>query len=377
MIPFNKATITGNELEYISQVIASKKLSGDGVFTNKCAQFFESKYGFKKALLTTSCTDALEMCAILCDIQVGDEIIAPSYTFVSTVNAFILRGATVRFTDSQTDNPNMDGDLIEPLINSKTKAIICVHYAGIPCDMDKLVALANKHHLFLIEDAAQAIDSYYKGKAIGSFGHFGVFSFHETKNITCGEGGLLVINDEAYIKRAEIIRDKGTNRKSFLKGEVDKYGWVDIGSSFLPSELNAAFLFAQLEKLDDIQQKRRINWELYFDELIDLQNSKKISLPSIPNFIINGVHTFYIICNDENERSDLINYLNENKIKAFFHHISLHNSIYFKNKHDGRDLPMAIHFTNCLLRLPLYDELTKDQIKSITMAIKQFYLTER
>ena len=217
MIPFNKATITGNELEYISQVIASKKLSGDGVFTNKCAQFFESKYGFKKALLTTSCTDALEMCAILCDIQVGDEIIAPSYTFVSTVNAFILRGATVRFTDSQTDNPNMDGDLIEPLINSKTKAIICVHYAGIPCDMDKLVALANKHHLFLIEDAAQAIDSYYKGKAIGSFGHFGVFSFHETKNITCGEGGLLVINDEAYIKRAEIIRDKGTNRKSFLK----------------------------------------------------------------------------------------------------------------------------------------------------------------
>lgn len=373
MIPFNKPHITGKEFEYIQQAILSRNLSGDGVFTKKCHSFFENKYGFKKALLTTSCTDALEMVAILCNIKPGDEVIAPSYTFVSTVNAFVLRGATIKFIDSEQNTPNIDPSLIEQQITPNTKAIICVHYAGISCNMEALCEIAKKHNLILIEDVAQAIDGYYKEKPLGSFGTFSVFSFHETKNITCGEGGLLVINDEAYIKRAEIIRDKGTNRKSFINGEVDKYGWVDIGSSFLPSELNAAYLFAQLENLDNIQSKRKELWNYYYSKLKSLENNKFIHLPFVPNYSSNAAHSFYIVCNSLNERTQLISHLKTNGITAFFHHISLHNSMYYKEKHDGRNLPMSDYFTNNLVRLPLYFDLKLEEIDFICENIKAFY----
>ena len=259
MLPFNKPYLAGNETHYIKQSVTSGKISGDGVFTRRCHDFFEKKYGFYKVLLTTSCTDALEMAAILLDIQPGDEIIAPSYTFVSTVNAFVLRGAKIIFADSSAESPNMDVNLVESLITSKTKAIVPVHYAGIACDMDPLIALAAKYGIHIVEDAAQAIDSYYKGKVLGSIGTLAAFSFHETKNIISGEGGMLVINDKQFVGRAEIIREKGTNRSAFFRGEVDKYNWVDIGSSFLPSDLIAAFLYAQIEQLDVIQQKRKYN----------------------------------------------------------------------------------------------------------------------
>ncbi len=373
MIPFNKPHITGKEFEYIQQAISSRNLSGDGVFTKKCHSFFENKYGFKKALLTTSCTDALEMAAILCNIKPGDEVIAPSYTFVSTVNAFVLRGATIKFIDSEQNTPNIDTGLIEQQITPNTKAIICVHYAGISCHMDDLCEIAKKHNLILIEDVAQAIDGYYKEKPLGSFGTFSVFSFHETKNISCGEGGLLVINDEAFINRAEIIRDKGTNRKSFINGEVDKYGWVDIGSSFLPSELNAAYLFSQLENLDNIQSKRKELWNYYYSKLKPLENNKFIHLPFVPNYSSNAAHSFYIVCNSLNERTQLISHLKTNGITAFFHHISLHNSKYYKEKHDGRNLPMSDYFTNNLVRLPLYFDLKLEDIDFICENIKAFY----
>ncbi|MCB0513731.1 MAG: dTDP-4-amino-4,6-dideoxygalactose transaminase, partial [Bacteroidetes bacterium] len=280
MINFNKPYFTGKETEYIQQAVQSGKISGDGMFTKKCHQFFESKYGFKKCLLTTSCTDALEMAAILIDIKEGDEVIMPSFTFVSTANAFVLRGANIIFADSYFDNPNIDADAIEQLITPKTKAIVVVHYAGMACDMDKIIELANKYKLFVIEDAAQAIDSFYisKGtkKPLGSIGHLAAFSFHETKNIISGEGGMLVINDERFIERAEIIREKGTNRSKFFRGEVDKYGWVDIGSSFLPSDIIAAFLYAQLENLDAIQTKRKEIWNSYFEGLKTLEERKLI-----------------------------------------------------------------------------------------------------
>ncbi|MEY4937884.1 MAG: hypothetical protein RIS64_4243, partial [Bacteroidota bacterium] len=255
-IPFNKPFLTGKEVHYIYQAVQSGKISGDGLFTKKCHDFFEKRYHFKKALLTTSCTDALEMAAILINIQPGDEVIMPSYTFVSTANAFVLRGAKIIFADSMRNHPNMDADSLESLITSRTKAIVPVHYAGVACDMDKIMALATKYNLYVIEDAAQAIDSFYKGKPLGSIGHLAAFSFHETKNIISGEGGMLAINDETFIERAEIIREKGTNRSKFFRGEIDKYGWVDIGSSYLPSDMIAAFLYAQLENLEVIQAKR-------------------------------------------------------------------------------------------------------------------------
>jgi dTDP-4-amino-4,6-dideoxygalactose transaminase len=266
-IPFNKPYLTGNETNYIYQAVQSGKISGDGIFTKKCHEFFELKYGFKKCLLTTSCTDALEMAAILSGIEDGDEVIIPSYTFVSTANAFVLRGAKIVFCDSQENHPNIDDTQIERLITSKTKAIVVVHYAGVACEMDNICSIATKHNLFLIEDAAQAIDSFYKGRPLGSFGHFAAFSFHETKNVISGEGGMLVINDLDFVERAEIIREKGTNRSKFFRGEIDKYGWVDIGSSYLPSDIIAAFLFAQLENLEIIQDKRLNLWNRYYHNL--------------------------------------------------------------------------------------------------------------
>jgi dTDP-4-amino-4,6-dideoxygalactose transaminase len=373
VIPFNKPYLTGKETIYIEDAAKRGKLSGDGYYTKKCQSFFEEKYGFKKVFLTTSCTDALEMAAILLDIQQGDEIIIPSYTFVSTANAFILRGATIRFADSHLEHPGMDEDNIETLITPNTKAIVVVHYAGIACDMDKITALAKKYNLYIIEDAAQAIDSFYKGKALGSIGHFAAFSFHETKNIISGEGGMLVINDEQFIQRAEIIREKGTNRNKFFRGEVDKYNWVDIGSSFLPSEITAAFLLAQIEQMDFIQQKRRMLWNTYYNELQILKH-KGIILPTIPDFASNNAHAFYLICNNLKERDALIQHLKTDNIIAVFHYLSLHDSLYFKEKHDGRILLNADKFSDCLVRLPLYFELTQKDITDIIVPlVKSFF----
>jgi dTDP-4-amino-4,6-dideoxygalactose transaminase len=372
-IGFNKPYMTGNELEYIKAAVTNKKISGDGEFTKKCHNFFENKYGFSKALLTTSCTDALEMCAMLLNIRPGDEVIVPSYTFVSTVNAFILRGANIVFVDSSADSPNMDVNLVEELITSKTKAIIPVHYAGVACDMDPLLALGNKYGIAIIEDAAQAIDSYYKGKPLGSFGAMSAFSFHETKNIISGEGGLFVSNDEKFNARAEIIREKGTNRSAFFRGEVDKYNWVDMGSSFLPSDIIAAFLFAQLEKMREIQSKRKAIWEHFGKALSPLTERSGVKLPYIPDYATNNAHMFYLVCNNIQERSALIEHLKKNNIQAVFHYLSLHKSDYFKGSHDGRELKFADHYTDTLLRLPFYYELSDNDLNRITDSILNFF----
>lgn len=362
MIPFNKPYLTGNETAYIEEAVKSGKISGNGNFTKKCQNYFETNYGIKKALLTTSCTDALEMAAILINIKEGDEVIMPSYTFVSTANAFVLRGATIVFADSMPNHPNIDVAKLEGLITSKTKAIVPVHYAGVACDMDVIMDLANQHDLYVIEDAAQAINSYYTGKggvkkALGSIGHMAAFSFHETKNIIAGEGGMLAINDERFIERAEIIWEKGTNRSAFFRGEVDKYGWVDIGSSFLPSEIIAAFLWAQLENLDKIQETRAQHWDNYYNELKNWTRKNEIGLPLVSDFATNNAHMFYLICKSLEQRTALIQHLKENNIMAVFHYLSLHKSPFYENKHDGRILSQTDSFTDRLVRLPLYYEL--------------------
>ena len=377
MIPFNKPFIIGNELKYIEDAVKSGKISGDGIFTKKCQDFFQDKYSFPKVLLTTSCTDALEMAAILCDIKEGDEVIVPSYTFVSSANAFALRGAKIIFADSYSDNPNVNPDSIEKLITNKTKAIVPVHYAGVACDMEKIMDIAKEHNLFVIEDAAQAIDSYYTfsdgtKKALGSIGHFSAFSFHETKNIIAGEGGMLVINHPEYFERAEIIREKGTNRSAFFRGEVNKYGWVDIGSSFLPSEIIAAFLFAQLEHLDTIQEKRKQIWENYYYSLQDLDNNKLIKLPKIPNYATNNGHMFYIVCNSYEERSSLINHMKSKEIHPVFHYLSLNKSEYYLKNNDLFEMPNSDKFTDCLLRLPFYYELSAEEQYKIIDTIKEY-----
>lgn len=365
MIPFNKPYLAGVELDYIADAIKRGKLSGDGYYTKKCSEYFEERYGFKKVLLTTSCTDALEMAAILLDIQPGDEVISPSYTFVSTVNAFVLRGANIRFVDSSSEHPNIDYQEIEKNITSKTKAIIVVHYAGVACDMDKIIAICNKHNIPLVEDAAQAVDSYYKGKPLGSFGALSAFSFHETKNIISGEGGMLVINDENLIARAEVIREKGTNRASFFRGEVNKYGWVDIGSSFLPSELNAAYLYGQLENLDDIQAKRKEIWLRYESNLKTLQEQGKIDLPVLFDYATNNAHMFYIVCKSIEERSGLIESLKKQGIYSVFHYLSLHKSDYFLQSNELISLTNSDKFQDTLLRLPMFYELTLEQVDYI------------
>jgi dTDP-4-amino-4,6-dideoxygalactose transaminase len=372
MIPFNKPYFTGKETEYIKEAVASGHISGNGKYTKKCQQFFEEKYGFKKTLLTTSCTDALEMAAILINLKEGDEVIMPSYTFVSTANAFVLRGAKIVFADSLPNHPNMDCYTLEALITPKTKVIVPVHYAGVACDMDAIMELAKKYNLFVVEDAAQAIDSYYTGKdgikkPLGSIGHLAAFSFHETKNIISGEGGMLAINDEQFINRAEIIWEKGTNRSAFFRGEVDKYGWVDIGSSFLPSEIIAAFLWAQLENLEDIQKTRKSHWEQYNSLLSEWANHNKISLPEIPNYATNNAHMFFLVCKNLEQRTSLIQHLKENNILAVFHYISLHKSPFYKEKHDDRILPETDKFTDCLLRLPLFYELESDSVVSVLL----------
>ena len=378
-IPFNKPYFTGKETLYIEESVNSGKISGDGLFTKKCHALFQENHGFKKALLTTSCTDALEMAAILIDIQPGDEVIMPSYTFVSTSNAFVLRGAKIIFADSRKDHPGIDESSIETLITARTKAIVPVHYAGVACDMDIIMRIAKRYNLFVIEDAAQAIDSYYtnnKGekKRLGSIGHLAAFSFHETKNIISGEGGLLVINDNRFNKRAEIIREKGTNRSQFFRGEVDKYGWVDIGSSFLPSDIIAAFLFAQLENIDSIQDKRKEIWNRYDQAFRSNSNIlKNAKLASIPNFATNNAHMYYIVCKDKKQRKDFLSYLKSNDILAVFHYLSLHKSPYFTNKYQGDNLIMADHYSDCLVRLPLFYELNTTQQTLIIDTVLKFF----
>ncbi len=389
MIPFNKPYLTGKETHYIYEAVNSGKLSGNGMFTRRCQEFFEQRYGFKKCLLTTSCTDALEMAAILCDIQPGDEVIIPSYTFVSTALAFVRQGANIVFADSTTEHPNIDADMLEELITPRTKVIVPVHYAGMACDMDKIMALADKYNLLVVEDAAQAVDSYYveqraknkeqrqknqESKALGSIGHMAAFSFHETKNIISGEGGMLAINDERFIHRAEIIWEKGTNRAEFFRGEVNKYGWVDTGSSFLPSEVIAAFLWAQLENLDDIQNRRKHLWQLYYDGLQPLADKGIFKLPKMPAYATNNAHMFYLLCNTLDERTKLIAHLKQNGILAVFHYLSLHSSDYYASKHDGRELPNCDRFADTLVRLPLFYELNESEVKQITNTIQKAFL---
>ena len=372
-IPFNKPYLTGKEGHYIYQAVLSGKISGDGVFTKKCHAFFEKKFGFKKTLLTTSCTDALEMAALLINIEPGDEVILPSYTFVSTANAFVLRGAKLVFADSSPENPNMDVRQVEALITENTKAIVPVHYAGIDVDMDPLLELAKRHNLFIIEDAAQAIDSYYKGRPLGSIGALAAFSFHETKNIMAGEGGMLAVNDDRFVQRAEIIREKGTNRSAFFRGEVDKYGWVDLGSSFLPSDIIAAFLYAQLENLDDIQARRKSLWDRYYNALRPLEAQSRIRLPYIPGYATNNAHMFYLVCNSLEERNGLIDLLKERGIYAVFHYLSLHASPFYRDRHDGRELPWSDHYADCLLRLPLFYELSEEEVDFIAGTVLEYY----
>ncbi|OGX81363.1 dTDP-4-amino-4,6-dideoxygalactose transaminase [Hymenobacter lapidarius] len=371
-IPFNKPYLSGNETTYIEEAVRSGKISGDGLFTKRCHQFFEQQYGFQKALLTTSCTDALEMAAILLNLQPGDEVIVPSYTFVSTANAFVLRGAKIVFADSTALNPNLDVSTLEALITPRTRAIVPVHYAGIACDMQAIQALATRYNLIVVEDAAQAIDSYYRGQPLGSFGQLAAFSFHETKNIISGEGGMLAINDPRFATRAEIIREKGTNRPLFFRGEVDKYGWVDIGSSFLPSDIIAAFLWAQLESLDRIQAQRKALWQSYFTQLAPLRKIG-VGLPMLPDYASNNGHMFYLTCTSLAERTALISYLKARQILPIFHYQSLHQSQFYASNHDGRVLPWADFYTDCLVRLPMYYELSTEQQQRVIGAVLAFY----
>lgn len=363
-IPFNKPHLTGKEAHYMYEAVYDGKLSGNGKFTKRCQQYLEDRYGFKKCLLTTSCTDALEMCAILCDIQPGDEVIVPSYTFVSSALAFVRAGAKIVFADSMERNPNIDAVKIEELITPKTKVIVPVHYAGVACDMDRIMEIANRHNLLVVEDAAQAIDSYYKGKPLGTIGHMSAFSFHETKNIISGEGGCLCINDERFIRRAEIIWEKGTNRAEFFRGEVNKYGWVDTGSSFLPSEVISAFLWAQLESLDEIQAKRKALWNKYYELLSPLTDMGG-KLPDIPEYATNNAHMFYLVCNSLEERTALIKKLKDNDILAVFHYLSLHSSPFYADKYHGAELVQSDRYSDCLVRLPLYYDLQESQVKIV------------
>ena len=371
MIPFNKPYFSGRELKYLEEVCHSTTMSGNGDFTKKCHTFFEQKYGFKKCLLATSGTDALEMCAMLCNLKPGDEVIVPSYTFVSTALAFLREGAKVVFADSSDENPNMEVEQIEPLINEKTKVIAVVHYAGVACDMDAIMALAEKHNLLVVEDAAHCIDSFYKGRPLGSIGHLGAFSFHETKNISSGEGGMCVINDERFVRRAEIIWEKGTNRAEFYRGMVNKYGWVDMGSSFLPSEFNAAYLWAQLEQLDDIQGKRKHIWNRYFEGL-NGKIGNEVKLPYIPEYATNNAHMFYLLCPSLEYRTALMKFLKENDVQTTFHYLPLHSSKYYEDKHDGRELPNCDRYGDTLVRLPLFYELSDMEIDKIVKLIVEF-----
>lgn len=374
MINFNVPPFIGREQEYIKIAIENNKICGDGSFTKKCNEWFEERFNTSKALLTTSCTHALEMAAILADIKPGDEIIAPSFTFVSTVNAFVLRGAKIVFVDIRPDTMNIDENLIEDAITDKTKAIVPVHYAGVACEMDKIMKIAKKYNLYVIEDAAQGVMSQYKSQYLGTIGDFGTYSFHETKNYTMGEGGALLIKDKDYIERAEIIREKGTDRSRFFRGQVDKYSWVDKGSSYLPSELNAAYLYAQLEVAEMINNNRLKTWNLYYEGLKELNYRELIELPTIPDECKHNAHMFYIKCRNLEERTKLISYLKDNNILAVFHYIPLHSSEAGSKygRFHGEDR-FTTRESERLLRLPLYYGLEEEKTYYIVKKINEFF----
>lgn len=375
MIPFNKPPYTGHEDQFVLTAMRSHKISGDGPFTELCHDWFKQNLPCKKALLTPSCTAALEMAAILIETKPGDEIIMPSYTFVSTANAFVLRGATIVFVDVHPETMNIDETKIEAAITDKTKAIVPVHYAGVGCEMQTIMDLAKRYNLYVIEDAAQGMMSTYEGVALGTIGHLGAFSFHETKNYTSGgEGGLLIINDESFIARAEIIREKGTNRSQFFRGMVDKYSWVDIGSSYLPSDLQAAYLWGQIERCTEINQNRLEAWQYYYESLQSLEQQNKIQLPIIPKFCTHNAHMFYIKVENLAVRSSILQYLKDNNIIAVFHYVPLHNSIAGKNLgyFSGED-SFTTKESERLIRLPLWYGIDKIQQDQIISAIKTFY----
>lgn len=373
-IDFNVPPYVGNEMEYIQQAVDVRKICGDGQFTKKCNAWIEEKTGTSKALLTTSCTHATEMAAILCDIKPGDEVIMPSYTFVSTADAFVLRGAKAVFVDIRPDTMNIDESLIEAAITEKTKAIVPVHYAGVACEMDTIMALAKKYNLKVVEDAAQGVMSTYKGKALGSIGDFGCYSFHETKNYSMGEGGALLIRSVDDVERAEIIREKGTNRSKFFRGQIDKYTWVEAGSSYLPSELNAAYLYAQLEKADVINDARMACWNTYYQELLSLKDAGKIDLPYVPEDCVHNAHMFYVKAKDLQERSALIAFLKENGIGCVFHYIPLHTAPAGKKygRFAGED-KYTTKESERLARLPMFYGLSIDDVKMVCDKIKEFY----
>ena len=378
MIYFNKPHITGKEFSYIKDALKSGHISGNGKYTKICQNFFEERLNIPKVLLTTSCTDALEMCALLLDIKPGDEVIIPSFTFVSTALAFARQGARIVFADSKPDHPNIDENQIEGLITPRTRVIVLVHYAGVACNIDRILEIAGKYNLFVVEDAAQSIESFYCSKSgirkhLGTLGHLAAFSFHETKNIQCGEGGMLVVNDERFVKRAEIIWEKGTNRAQFFRGETDKYGWMDLGSSFLPSDLSAAFLWAQIENLEKIQRKRKRVWDFYHHHLKPLSDKGFFALPVLPDYATNNAHMFYICCYSPEEQSKLISYLRDKGIMAVFHYRTLHNSPYYYNKHDGRKLPNSEHFADSIVRLPLFYNLKTEEVKYIIASFTKYY----
>lgn len=373
-IPFNIPYSASKCAEYVNDVMNSKKLGGNGKYTQLCHDYFENKFGFKKVLLTSSCTDALEMCALLVDVKNGDEVIVPSYSFPSSVNPFLMRGAKIVFADSLPNHPNIDVDKVERLITPNTKAIVTVHYGGISANTIKLRHICDENDIILIEDAAHAIDAKHEEKYLGSIGHLAAFSFHESKNIQCGEGGLLIINDEKFINRAEVIWEKGTNRVQFKKGLIPYYNWIDIGSSFMPSELVAAYLLAQLEELEYIQKKRIAHWNLYYKLLHRLEAIDKIRFPEIPEYARGNAHLFYIFCKSKEQRSNLEKYLNSMHIKAFPHYTPLHKNPYFVDLYDREELPNSITTSNCLLRLPLYVELTNSDILNISNLISSYLI---
>lgn len=374
MINFNVPPYTGKEIEYIKEAVQNQKICGDGPFTKKCNEWIENKTGTVKCLLTTSCTHATELTALLADIREGDEVIMPSYTFVSTADAFVLRGAKVVFVDVRPDTMNIDEKLIEDAVTERTRAIVPVHYAGVGCEMDAIMDIAARHHLMVIEDAAQGIMSTYKGKALGTFGEFGCFSFHETKNFSMGEGGALLIRDEKYIEDAEIFREKGTDRSKYFRGQVDKYRWQNYGSSYLPSDMNAAYLYAQLQLADEITQARMDRWNEYLEQLSPLAEEGRIELPYIPSYCKHNAHMFYIKTKDMEERSRLIDFLKQKEILTVFHYVPLHSApagMKFGRFH-GED-KYTTKESERLLRLPLFYTLTADQVEYITEQIKAFY----
>lgn len=371
MIAFNKSLDIEKGYKYIDEAIKKRKISGDGEFTKKCNSWFEENYHCKKALLTTSCTHALEMAAILIDTKQDDEIISPSYTFVSTVNAFVLRGAKIKFIDIERDTMNIDADKIEKAITDKTKAIVVVHYAGVSCNMDEIMNIARKHNIYVIEDAAQGVHATYKDKFLGTIGDIGCYSFHDTKNYTMGEGGAIIINNEKFIERAEIIREKGTDRTKFFRGEVDKYTWVDIGSSYLPSDINAAYLYGQLEIVDEINKNRLDTWNNYYK---NLKNIKEIELPTIPEYAVHNGHMFYIKLDSHKIRNDIMNYLRENGIYSVFHYIPLHSAKAGENYGEfiGEDRYTTVE-SEKLLRLPMYYGLEKEDVIYICNKIREYF----